>query len=159
MGNAIRVRMLRSFIGTAAGLVLLTLVVALPVAAHMATADSPQDRGWIWLATLTAAGWLLCILLVLGCAWQLLTAVHRSRIFDPTSFSWVNVMVAALATATGISAVAVIGALASSLGPISVPIAGGLVLVLSGGLLSLVVVLRDLLRQATTLKLEMDAVV
>jgi hypothetical protein len=119
--------------------------------------DAPEPVPSAWLLT-AAVLVLLCVQVVVVCTWQLLAMVADDRIFSDDSAVWVSTILAALAAAwlllAGGSGYLVV--LGSSPG-----LTGALVLVLvaEGVLGLLVLVMRALLREATTLRREMEAVV
>jgi hypothetical protein len=100
---------------------------------------------------------LLCVQVVVVCTWRLLTLVEQERIFSEQSFVWVDVVLAATACAE----LLVLGALVAVADPDRpVVIAAGALLLVAGAVTGLlVVVLRALLRQATGLRTELEAVV
>jgi hypothetical protein len=102
---------------------------------------------------------LLCVQVVLGCTWKLLAMVDDDRIFSEESSTWVDAILWTIAAAwvllLGASVhLAVVGGLPGPAGLLL------LVLLLVGAALGLlVVVMRVLLRQATTLRTDMEAVI
>lgn len=153
------ITLLRGFLVLALSGAVATQVLALPLAAGTARDRFPEEKPWVWVALGLAVLWLLCAEVVMVSVWRLLTAVRTSQIFDDRAMRWVDLMVAAFGVATIVAVTALLLAVVSGLGPISVP-AGALLLVLASGAgLLLMVVLRELLQQATTLTLELEAVV
>ena len=117
---------------------------------------APAYAGWPTL-TVAVLG-LGCVQVVIVCTWQLLTLVEEDRIFSAASLVWVNAIVAALAAAW----VLLLGTLVHSVLDWDLPgLSAALLLVLVAvsvvGLL--VVVMRALLRQATTLRTDLEAVI
>ena len=116
---------------------------------------------WVMLAVLVVA--LVCVQVVIVCTWQLLTLVAADRIFSASSLPWVN----AIVSATAVGWLALLGAFVCAyyfvIDEVSDdPVLPGLLLVLLlvgavAGLL--MVVMRALLRQATTLRTDMEAVI
>ena len=125
--------------------------------AHMAT-ESPDMAYLRWPATAVTVFWLLCVQVVIVCTWQLLTLVKNDRIFTQAARSWVDGIVWAIAAAwvTLLGVFLYVGFNANDPG---LPLL--LFLLLTGitvlGLL--MVVMRALLRQATTLRTDMEAVI
>ena len=125
--------------------------------AYMAR-EEPDLAYLRWPLTALAFLVIACIQVVIVCTWRLLTLVRSDRIFSDEAFRWVDLIVAAMVAAwvllTGFSAYAI--AQADDPGtPILL-----LGMVLSGGvLILLMVVMRALLRQATTLRTDMAAVI
>ena len=113
------------------------------------------------LVPLVTAGVLFvaCAEVSLVCIWMLLSKVRSGRIFNGSAFRQVDVVIGALATATLLIAV-VLGILAPIGGPPPI-VALMLVGALLGGvtLTLVVVVMRGLLRQATTLERDLAEVV
>jgi hypothetical protein len=125
--------------------------------AHMAK-ESPDMAYLRWPATAVTVFWLLCVQVVIVCTWQLLTLVKTDRIFTQAARSWVDGIVWAIAAAwvTLLGVFLYVGFNADDPG---LPLL--LFLLLTGitvlGLL--MVVMRALLRQATTLRTDMEAVI
>ena len=92
------------------------------------------------------------------CTWKLLTLVEDDRIFSEASMVWVDAIVGVIAVAWlllfGTFVWSLVGV--GLLGP---PVVLLLVLVAVAVLGLLVVVMRALLRQATTLRTDMEAVI
>jgi hypothetical protein len=125
--------------------------------AHMAK-ESPDMAYLRWPATAVTVFWLLCVQVVIVCTWQLLTLVKNDRIFTQAARSWVDGIVWAIVAAwvTLLGVFLYVGFNADDPG---LPLL--LFLLLTGitvlGLL--MVVMRALLRQATTLRTDMEAVI
>jgi len=120
--------------------------------------DAPERGGTQWLLAVAELQ-VLCVQVVIVCTWQLLTMVRDDRIFSDASLVWVNTIVAAMAA----SWLLLLGTLLYLVGPrgLSGPWAALLLLMLAAGAVVglLMVVMRALLRQATSLRVEMEAVV
>jgi len=106
---------------------------------------------------------LLCVQVVIVCTWQLLTLVRRDRIFSASALPWVNGIVWAIAVgwlmlfATFVCSYYFI---VDEVSDDAVLPALLLLLLLVGAVLGLLlVVMRALLRQATTLRTDMEAVI
>ena len=102
--------------------------------------------------------------IVIVCTWRLLTLVRSDRIFSEKSFAWVDVIVWTMAMAwlllAGVAAylVAVIYFTPELRDPGTPILLFGMALI--GGVVVLViVVLRALLRQATTLRTDLEEVI
>jgi hypothetical protein len=125
--------------------------------AHLAK-ESPDMAYLRWPATAVTVFWLLCVQVVIVCTWQLLTLVKNDRIFTQAARSWVDGIVWAIVAAwvTLLGVFLYVGFNADDPG---LPLL--LFLLLTGitvlGLL--MVVMRALLRQATTLRTDMEAVI
>lgn len=152
------VSLLRVFLVLLFGLLVMLQTLSFPGQfAHMAR-ESPEDAALRWPLTALAAFWLLCAQVVVVATWKLLTMVKQDRIFTEPSLVWVDVIVWAIAAAwvvllgVGIR----VGVTADDPGVLVI-----LSLVLLGiAVLGLVVVvMRALLRQATALRSDMEAVI
>jgi hypothetical protein len=101
---------------------------------------------------------LACVQVVIVCTWRLLTMVRVDRIFTDEAFVWVDLILGAMGTAWALFAgVSAYGASTSEDPALPLLL---VVLVLVGGVvLLLMVVMRALLRQATALRTDMEAVI
>lgn len=98
---------------------------------------------------------LACAVVLLACLWQLLSQVRAGRVFDPSSLRWVNGMI-------GASAVAGVALLATEFWIPGPPLLGLGMLVAALvclGLALVLVVMRGLLVQATSFRVELDQVI
>ena len=106
---------------------------------------------------------LACVQVVIVCTWQLLTLVRDDRIFSAGALPWVNAIVGALA----VGWVMLLGAFVCSYYFVIDEVSDDpalpvllLVLLLVGAVVGLlVVVMRALLRQATVLRTDLEAVI
>jgi Protein of unknown function (DUF2975) len=116
-----------------------------------------------WVMAAVSIGGLLCVQVVIVCTWQLLTLVREDRIFSAGSLPWVNLIVAALAVGWLMLLAAFVCAYYFIVDEVSDDAALPavlLVLLLVGAVVGLlVVVMRALLKQATTLRADMEAVI
>src|SRR5215216_1962464 len=145
------VALLRVFLVVLFGVLVLFQVVSLPGQfAYMAQQD-PEHAYLRWPATAVTVFWVLCVQVVIVCTWKLLTLVRKDRIFSTASLVWVDAIVWAV-TAGWVVLVAVflyVGFRAEDPG---LPL---LLFLLSVGVAVvglLMIVMRALLRQATTLR-------
>ena len=125
--------------------------------AHMAE-EAPEMAYLRWPATGVSGFWVLCAQVVIGCTWKLLTLVRRGRIFTEASLVWVDAIIWSLA-AGWVVLVGVFLYVGFNAQDPGLPL---LLLLLSvgGAVLGLLMtVLRALLRQATSLQTDMDAVI
>jgi len=101
---------------------------------------------------------LLCVQVVIVCTWKLLSMVTSDRIFSEAAFGWVNVIVGAMTVAWVLFAAVFVylGIIADDPG---VPVLMFGMLLTGGVILLLMLVMRALLRQATNLRTEMEAVI
>lgn len=149
---------LRVFLVLLFGILVMLQTFSLPGQfAHMAQ-ESPEHAYLRWPLTAVAVFWVLCVQVVIVCTWQLLTLVKNDRIFSPAALRWVDGIVWAIAAAWVVllGVFLYVGFNADDPGG---PLL--LFLLLTGvtvlGLL--MVVMRALLRQATTLRTDMEAVI
>ncbi|MFW3169882.1 DUF2975 domain-containing protein [Geodermatophilus sp. CPCC 206100] len=106
---------------------------------------------------------LLCVQVVLVCTWKLLTMVTHDRIFSASALPWVTAIVRAVA----VGWVMLLGAFVCAYYFIVDEVSDDpvlpallLVLLLVGAVVGLLLlVMRELLRQATTLRTDMEAVI
>ena len=117
---------------------------------------APAYAGWPTL-TVAVLG-LGCVQVVIVCTWQLLTLVEEDRIFSESAFGWVNAILGAIGTAWLLLLGTFVWSLAA-VGLLGPPVVLLLVLVAGAVVGLLVVVMRALLRQATTLRTDMEAVI
>ena len=106
---------------------------------------------------------LACVQAVIVCTWQLLTLVRDDRIFSADSLPWVNTIVGALALGWAMLLGAFVCAYYFVVDEVSddpaLPVLL-LVLLLVGAVVGLlVVVMRALLKQATVLRADLEAVI
>ncbi|MEU5550350.1 MULTISPECIES: DUF2975 domain-containing protein [unclassified Micromonospora] len=149
---------LRVFLVVLFGILVVFQTLSLPGQfAHMAQ-ESPEQAYLRWPLTAVTVFWVLCVQVVVVCTWKLLTLVKNDRIFSPAALVWVDVIVWAVAAAW-VVLVAVFLYVGFRADDPGVPF---LLLLLSTGVAVLgllMVVLRALLRQATTLRTDMEAVI
>ncbi|KQU04219.1 hypothetical protein ASG56_12565 [Rhodococcus sp. Leaf7] len=139
-------------------LLVLLQVMSLPGQfAHMAR-ESPDAAYLRWPLTAVSIFWVVCIQVVVVSTWKLLTLVRRDRIFTDASFVWVDAIVRSIAAAGAVLAVVflVVGFTADDPG---LPLLLFLFCMIIGVAALLMVVMRALLRQATPLRTDMDAVI
>jgi hypothetical protein len=106
---------------------------------------------------------LVCVQAVIVCTWELLTMVTHDRIFSAGSLPWVNAIVWAIAVGWAMLLGAFVCAYYFIIDEVSDdPVLPALLLLmlLVGAVLGLLMlVMRALLRQATTLRADMEAVI
>ena len=140
------------------GVLVLFQVMSLPGQfAYMAQQD-PEHAYLRWPATAVTVFWVLCIQVVIVSTWKLLTLVKNDRIFSEASLVWVNAIVWAIIAAwvVLVSVFLYVGFNADDPG---LPLLLFLMVVGVSVLGLLMVVMRTLLRQATTLRTDMEAVI
>lgn len=125
--------------------------------AYMAQ-ESPQDAYLRWPATAVTVFWVLCVQVVIVATWKLLSLVKNDRIFTEASLKWVDLIVWAIGAgwAVLVGVFLYVGFNADDPG---VPLLLFLLTVGVSVLGLLMVVMRALLRQATTLRTDMEAVI
>jgi hypothetical protein len=150
---------LRVFLVVLFGVLLLLQVMSLPGQFEHMAEESPESSYLRWPLTAISVFWVLCVQVVIVATWKLLTLVQNDRIFSEDSVVWVDVIVWAIAAAW----VVLLGVflyfgffLADDPG---LPLLMFLLLVGVAVLGLLMVVMRALLRQATTLRTDMEAVI
>jgi hypothetical protein len=152
--------------------VLLVVVLAALLAAQIWAAPgmlpeiadpSLEQSAMRWAMLAAALLGLLCVQVVVVCTWALLTRVTQDRIFSADALPWVDAIVWAVVVGWA----SLLGALVCSyyfiIDEVSddpVPVALLLVSLVVGAVVGLLlVVMRALLRQATALRSDMEAVI
>jgi hypothetical protein len=125
--------------------------------AYMAQ-EEPDLAHLRWPLTIFAGLEIACVQVVVVCIWRLLTLVRADRIFSQEAFRWVDVILGAMVAAWLLLAAATAYFLSKADDPGTPILLLGMLL--SGGVLILLMgVMRALLRQATTLRTDMEAVI
>lgn len=149
---------LRVFLVLLFGILVLFQTMSLPGQfAHMARQD--PDMAYLrWPATAVSVFWVLCVQVVVMATWQLLTLVKKDRIFTEASLRWVDAIVWAIVAGWVVLAgvFLYVGFNADDPG---LPLLLFLALIGVAVLGLLMVVMRTLLRQATTLRSDMEQVI
>jgi hypothetical protein len=152
------VALLRVFLVVLFGVLVLFQVMSLPGQfAHMAQED-PEHAYLRWPATAVTVFWVLCIQLVIVSTWKLLSLVQNDRIFSEASLMWVNAIVWAV-LAAWVVLVGVFLYVGFNADDPGLPLLLFLMVIGVTALGLLMVVMRALLRQATTLRTDMEAVI
>jgi hypothetical protein len=149
---------LRVFLVLLFGILLVFQTLSLPGQfAHMAQ-ESPGDAHLRWPMTAVSVFWVLCVQVVIVSTWKLLTLVKNDRIFTEASLAWVDAIVWAIVAAWVVllGVFVYVGFRADDPG---LPMVLLLMLIGIAVLGLLMVVMRALLRQATTLRTDMEAVI
>ncbi|MFG1777920.1 DUF2975 domain-containing protein [Micromonospora sp. NPDC049051] len=149
---------LRVFLVVLFGILVMLQAFSLPGQfAHMAE-ESPDLAYLRWPMTAVAVFWVLCVQVVIVATWRLLTMVRNDRIFSDAALAWVDTIVWAVVAAWVVllGVFLYVGFNASDPG---LPLLLFLLLVGVAVLGLLMVVMRALLRQATTLRTDMEAVI
>ncbi|MGH3787262.1 MAG: DUF2975 domain-containing protein [Pseudonocardiaceae bacterium] len=149
---------LRVFLVLLFGILVVFQTMSLPGQfAHMAK-ESPDLAYLRWPMTAVSVFWVLCVQVVIVSTWKLLTLVKNDRIFSEASLAWVDAIVWAIVAAWLVFLSVSAYVTFNSEDP-GLPL---LLLLMSIGLTVLgllMVVMRALLRQATTLRTDMEAVI
>ena len=152
------VALLRVFLVLLFGALVFFQVVSLPGQfAYMAEQD-PGHAYLRWPATAVTVFWVLCVQVVIVCTWKLVTLVKNDRIFSEAAFGWVNAIVWAIA-AGWMVLVGVLLYVGFNADDPGLPLLLFLMVIGVTVLGLLMVVMRALLRQATTLRTDMEAVI
>ncbi|GAA1434507.1 DUF2975 domain-containing protein [Microlunatus lacustris] len=149
---------LRVFLVVLFAVLVLFQVMSLPGQFRYMAEQDPEMAYLRWPATAVTVFWVLCVQVVIICTWKLLTLVLADRIFTDAALRWVDGIVWAVAAAW----VVLIGVLLFVGFNASDPGLPLLLFLLSVGVTVLgllMVVMRALLRRATTLRTDMEAVI
>jgi len=125
--------------------------------AHMAD-EHPDLAHLRWPMTVFSVLLLVCAQVVIVGTWQLLSMVTRDTIFSEAAFGWVDTIIGAIGGA-GLILIAILVWLFFTYNDPGMPVLLTLLLVGVSAVGLLMVVMRALLRQATTLRTDMDAVI
>src|SRR6476469_459535 len=152
------VALLRVLLVVLFGILVVFQTMSLPGQFRFMAQEEPDLAYLRWPATAVSVFWVLCVQLVIACTWKLLTLVRKDRIFSPASLAWVDAIVWAVAAAW-VVLVGVFLYVGFNADDPGLPLLLFLVVVGVTVLGLLLVVLRALLRQATTLRADMEAVI
>jgi Protein of unknown function (DUF2975) len=149
---------LRIFLVVLFGVLLVFQTLSLPGGIAYHTQQNPHDAPLRWPLTAIAVFLVLCVQVILVATWKLLTLVKKDRIFTTASLKWVDAIVWAVAAAWVVFAgmLVFVGFNADDPG---MPIMLFLMTVGITVIGLLMVVMRALLRQATALRSDMEAVI
>ncbi|MEQ0562081.1 DUF2975 domain-containing protein [Amycolatopsis sp. NEAU-NG30] len=149
---------LRVFLVVLFGVLVVFQTLSLPGGIAYHTQQNPHDANLRWPLTAIAVFLVLCVQAVLVATWKLLTLVKKDRIFTSASLKWVDVIVWAVAAAWLVFAglLVFVGINADDPG---MPMVLFLVTVGITVIGLLMVVMRALLRQATTLRSDLEGVI
>jgi len=149
---------LRVFLALLFGLLVLFQVMSLP-GQFAYLAERHPDLAYLrWPMTAITVFWVLCVQVVIVSTWKLLTLVRDDRIFSEASMVWVDAIVWAIAAAWVVLGIfsLYVAFHADDPGPPLLLLLLGMGVTVLG---LLMVVMRELLRQATTLRTDMEAVI
>jgi hypothetical protein len=149
---------LRVFLLVLFAVLVLFQVLSLPGQFRYMAQQDPEMAYLRWPATAVTVFWVLCVQVVIVCTWRLLTLVRKDRIFTAPSLVWVNGIVWAI-LAAWVVLVAVFLYVGFRANDPGLPLLLFLLTVGVTVLGLLMFVMRALLRQATTLRTDMEAVI
>jgi hypothetical protein len=149
---------LRVFLVVLFGVLVVFQTLSLPGGIAYHTQQNPHDANLRWPLTAIAAFLVLCAEVVVVATWKLLTLVKKDRIFTTASLKWVDAIVWAVGAAwlVFVGMLLFVGFNADDPG---MPMLLFLVTVGVTVIELLIVVMRALLRQATALRTDMEAVI
>jgi hypothetical protein len=149
---------LRVFLVVLFGVLVMLQTFSLPGQFRYMAQESPESAYLRWPLTAVSVFWVLCVQVVVVATWQLLTLVKNDRIFSDASLAWVDAIVWAVLAAwvVLVGVFLYVGFRADDPG---IPLLLFLMVVGVTVLGLLMVVMRALLRQATTLRTDMEAVI
>jgi Protein of unknown function (DUF2975) len=125
--------------------------------AHVAR-EHPEDADLRWPLTIFVGVLILCVQVVVVCTWRLLSMVRQDVIFTASALRWVDVIIGALGTAWVLAAAGSLWAVWGADDP-GTPLLLFVVLLVAAAFSLVVVVMRELLRQATSLRTELADVI
>jgi hypothetical protein len=152
------VALLRVFLVVLFGVLIVFQTLSLPGQFAYMARENPNDAALRWPATIIAVFLVLGVQVEIVATWKLLTMVKRDSIFTKAAMTWVDVIVWAIAAAW----VVLVGVLLFVGFNADDPGMPMLLFLLTTGLTVvglLMVVMRALLRQATTLRTDMESVI
>ena len=154
---------LRFFLVVLFAVLVLFQVMSLPGQFRYMAEQDPEMAYLRWPATAVTVFWVLCVQVVVVCTWQLLTLVTDDRIFSDSALRWVDVIVRAVVVGWLMLFATFVCSYYFIIDEVSddaVLPALLLLLLLVGAVLGLLmVVMRALLRQATALRTDLEAVI
>ncbi len=149
---------LRVLLVLAFGLVAVLQLLSVPGGARYAAGQHGGFTASDWLLLGVAEVELLCVQVVVVATWCLLGMVRQDRIFTDDAFAWVDRIIAALVVGWLVwlgFGLAVLAAADDPGAPLVAAVIGVAITVVT----LLMVVMRALLRQATELRSDLDAVI
>lgn len=160
----VQVTLLRIFLAALVVFLIVLQVFSLPGDIADDVRKAPEAAHLLWPILAAQELGILCFQVVIVCTWKLLTMVQKDRIFSDESLRWVNgivwAFIAGWAVLMGIATylTAVIYFTPEIRDP-GIPIVLFGMVLCGAVLVLLMVILRQLLRQATTLRTDMEAVI
>ncbi|MFD0207109.1 MULTISPECIES: DUF2975 domain-containing protein [Saccharothrix] len=149
---------LRVFLVLMFGVLVLFQVMSLPGQFRHMAQESPDMAYLRWPLTAVTVFWVLCVQVVIVCIWKLLTLVKKDRIFSEASLRWVDAIVWAIGAGWVVFLVVFLFVGFNADDP-GVPLVMFLMAIGITVVGLLMVVMRALLRQATTLRSDMESVI
>ncbi len=159
MSNRFAVDVLRFLLMGSVLVILLLQLIGLPWLSGVMAADLPEEAFMRWPILALAIIGLGCVQVSIVCTLRLLGFTRRGEVFSPPALRWVDGIVGAFLAASLVCLTTIVYQSMTVAGP---PLWMFLLLagVLAGiGLALLMMVMRTLLVQATTLRTEMAAVI
>jgi hypothetical protein len=149
---------LRVFLVVLFGVLVVFQTLSLPGQFAYMAKESPDLAYLRWPMTAASVFWVLCVQVVVVSTWKLLTLVKNDRIFSEASLAWVDAIVWAIGAAWVVllGVFLYFGFRADDPG---LPLLLFLMVIGVTVLGLLMVVMRALLRQATSLRTDMEAVI
>ncbi len=120
--------------------------------------EHPDQAHLRWPLTVFVGILILCVQVVVVCTWRLLSMVRKDVIFTATALRWVDVIIGALGTGWVLAAAGSLWAVWDADDP-GTPLLLFVILLVGAASGLVVVVLRELLRQASTLRSELAEVI
>lgn len=121
-------------------------------------ADRSSDPFWRYPLLIVLEVMLMCVQVVVVATWKLLGMVRADQIFSDAAFGWVDLIIGAIAVAWLVFAGLGAFIFATSDDP-GLPLMVSIMLLAGAVLGLLMLVMRALLRQATTLRSDLDGVI
>jgi len=149
---------LRVMLGLTFAILVVFQVLSMPGQFRAMAEEDPDSAYLRWPLTVFSIVEILCIQIAIACTWRLLTMVQQDRIFTDEALRWTDAIIGAIATGWVLFAGAFlyVGFHADDPG---LPMLMMLVLLAGGAFGLLVLVMRGLLGQATTLRTDLEGVI
>lgn len=159
MTTRLTVNLLRGLLAAALLLILALQLIGLPWLSGVVAADLPAEAHMRWPVLILAIAGLVCVQVGIVCTVRLLGFTRRGEVFSSAALRWVDGIIGAFLAAS----VVCLATLAYQACTVGGPPLWTLLLLLGVatgiGMALLMSVMRTLLVQATTLRLDMDAVI
>lgn len=160
----LQVLVLRIFLATLFAFLTVMQVFSLPGDIAHDVQQAPEAAHLLWPILVVQELEVLCFQVVIVCTWKLLTMVQKDRIFSEASLGWVNGIVWSFVAGWLILLSLAVYLTAfiyftPELRDPGIPIVLFGMVLIGAVLVLLMVIMRALLRQATTLRTDMEAVI